>query len=369
MSRRMKGDSLNSLDHHTSGTSLDDLSQVNGSRIASTDCKLLKKAALFGWPDWIERIYGNKYLDKLAAHTRLHAHIVEDKNFGEHAPFLGDLEVIFSTWGMPCLTPEQLDCMPSLRAVFFAGGSVQNFARPLLERGITVVSAWQANAVPVAEFTLAQILLAAKGYFRNTSSYKSPQSRESAFRGHGNFGETVAILGAGAIGGKVIELLRPFNLSVIVFDPFLSEERAALLGVEKVSLQAAFERGYVVSNHLAGVPETEKLLTGDLLACLRPDATFINTGRGETADETAMTRVLQMRPDITALLDVTDPEPPSEGSLLYSLPNVHLTTHIAGSMGNELVRMADYCFEEFIAWDKGIPLKYAVSLPMLKTMA
>jgi len=365
----MKADSANSLNHHISGPSLDDPPKGEGIRAVSTDRKLLKKAALFGWPDWIERIYGSKYLHKLAAHTRLHAQILEDKNFSEHAPFLGDLEVIFSTWGMPCLTPEQLDCMPSLRALFFAGGSVRSFAHTLLERGIIVVSAWQANAVPVAEFTLAQILLAAKGYFRNTHSYKSPQDRETAFRGRGNFGETIAILGAGAIGGKVIELLRPFNLRVIVFDPFLCEERALLLGVEKVSLQAAFERGYVVSNHLAGVPETERLLTGDLLASMQPDATFINTGRGETADEGAMIRVLLARQDITALLDVTDPEPPSEGSLLYSLPNVHLTTHIAGSMGNELVRMADYCFEEFMAWDRGDPLRYAVSLPMLKTMA
>ncbi|MGB8353200.1 MAG: hydroxyacid dehydrogenase, partial [Chthoniobacteraceae bacterium] len=331
MPRRMKGGSLNSLDHHGSGSSLDDLPQAARIGIVSTERKLLKKAALFGWPDWIERIYGKKYLDILGAHTCLHAHVVEDKNFHEHAQSLGDVEAIFTTWGMPCLTPEQLDSMPSLRAVFFAGGSVQSFARPLLERGIIVVSAWQANAVPVAEFTLAQILLAAKGYFRNTHAYKSPENRDLAFRGRGNFGETISILGAGAIGGKVIELLQPFNLRVIVFDPFLDEDRAALLGVEKVSLQAAFERGYVVSNHLAGVPETEQLLNHDLLSRMRPDATFINTGRGSTANEAGMIRVLQARPDITALLDVTELEPPPEGSPLYSLPNVHLTTHIAGS--------------------------------------
>jgi phosphoglycerate dehydrogenase-like enzyme len=294
---------------------------------------------------------------------------VDAGNFDGHAQHLREVEAIVSTWGMPSLTPEQLDAMPMLKVVFYAGGSVQGFARPLLERGIVVVSAWQANAVPVAEFTLGQILLATKGYFRNTREYKSPAARETAHRGRGNFGETVAILGAGAIGERVIKLLGAFDLQVIVFDPFLSDERAAMLGVEKVSLEAAFERAYVVSNHVADCQETAGMLNGALFERMRADATFINTGRGQTVREEELIAVLQARPDLTALLDITHPEPPIEGSLLYTLPNVQLTTHIAGSIGNELLRMAKCCLEEFIAWQNGEPLRYAVSLPMLDIMA
>jgi phosphoglycerate dehydrogenase-like enzyme len=337
----------------------------NGSRLAVPG----RHTALFGWSDWIERVYANGSKDHFARRTCLYPHVVDAGNFAHHADHLREVEAIFSTWGMPLLAPEQLAVMPRLKAVFYAGGSVKAFARPLLERDIIVVSAWHANAVPVAEFTLAQILLGAKGYFRNTREYKSPGARETAHRGRGNYGETIAILGAGAIGEKVIKLLGAFDLRVIVYDPYLSDERAAILGVEKVSLEAAFDRAYVVSNHVADCPETAGVLNGALFRRMRPDATFINTGRGQTVCEAEMIAVLQARPDITALLDITHPEPPPEGSPLYTLPNVQLSAHIAGSIGEELIRMANYCMEEFIAWQNGQPLRYAVSLPMLDVMA
>ncbi len=330
----------------------------------------MTKAALFGEPNQISRVYARGRKERVAALTDLYPHSVSRSSFAEHAPQLGDLEVIFSTWGMPALSESDLLRLPSLKAVFYAAGSVQGFARPLIERGITVVSAWQANGVPVAEFTLAQILLANKGYFRNTAACRSYEGRTGRpFTGPGNFGETVALLGAGAIGRKVIALLRPFSLNLVVFDPFLSEDEAQLLGARKVTLEEAFTDGFVVSNHLANNPQTVKLLQGDLFARMRPNATFINTGRGATVDEAGMITVLRERPDLTALLDVTYPEPPAPDSPLYTLPNVHLSSHIAGSIGDEVLRMADYCIEEFQAWQKGEPLQYAVRLDMLETMA
>lgn len=183
------------------------------------------------------------------------------------------------------------------------------------------------------------------------------------------FGRRLALIGAGMIGRLVIEFLRPFELRVIVYDPYLTEAEAAGLGVVKVTLDEAFERAYVVTNHAPNVPETTKMLTGDPFRGMRADATFINTGRGATIDEPAMVEVLAARPDITALLDVTYPEPPAEGSPLYTLPNVHLTSHIAGSMNDELVRMADYTIAEFLAWESGRPPRYAITLERLKFLA
>lgn len=327
------------------------------------------RAAFFGEEGTIARVYAQGRREQVAAYTQLYPHVVRGVEFAAHAPQLSDVEVIFSTWGMPSLQGEQLALLPNLRTVFYAAGSVQGFARPFLERGITVVSAWQANGVPVAEFTVAQILLANKGYFANVRAFDSPSARGRAPRGPGNFGATVALLGAGAIGRLVIELLRPFQLNIVVFDPFLSEENAAGLGVEKVSLEVAFARGQIVSNHLANNPQTVKMLREEHFAALTTGATFINTGRGATVDEEGMIRVLQARPDLTALLDVTYPEPPAEESPLYQLPNVHLSTHIAGSLGDEVVRMADYVIEEFARWQRGEALRYAVSLEMLDTMA
>jgi phosphoglycerate dehydrogenase-like enzyme len=294
---------------------------------------------------------------------------ITSQNFEAHLPQLHKLEVIFSTWSMPELTPQHLDQLPQLRAVFYAAGSVKGFAPPLLERGITVVSGAPANAVPVAEFTVAQILLANKGYFRNVSDYLMAPEYSSAFRGRGNYGATVSILGAGEIGSRVIQLLRPFHLRVLVFDPFLSHKGAEAFGVEKVELEEAFARGDIVSNHLADVRETVGMLDGVLFAAMKESATFINTGRGATVNQKEIIEVLRARPDLTALLDVTDPEPLPLDHPLRALSNVHISGHIAGSIGDERERLADLVLEEFDRWRAGQPLHHAVELPSLENSA
>ncbi len=331
-------------------------------------------AAFFGAPDCIERVWAQNRRANLEnelqhAGYRVTENHVDTRNFDLRAPELNAVELIFATWGMPALSAAQLDKMPNLRAVFYAAGSVQHFARPFLERGITLCSAWAANGVPVAEWTLAQILLANKGYWANARACAHPHTRKNAPHGRGNFGATVAILGAGQIGRKVIELLRSFELKIIVFDPFLSAHDAEILGVERVDLDAAFMRGQVVSNHLANLPATVGMLRGHHFAQLPNGATFINTGRGATVHEDELSETLRARPDLTALLDVTEAEPPRDDSPFYELKNVHLTSHIAGSIGDETVRMADYMIAEWQRWQRGQELHYSVTLAMLETMA
>ncbi len=329
------------------------------------------RGAFIGNPNNIELVYGGGRRQTVESLVDIQPSFIPPTAIGGHLAELADVEVIFSTWGMPEFTADQLDAMPRLQAVFYAAGSVRNFARPLLERGIVVASSWAANAIPVAEFTLAQILLSMKRYFRNALLASSPAGRsmEGEPRIPGIFDETVALLGAGMIGRKVIELLKPFELEVVVHDPFLSEEKAAELGVSKVSLKAAFKTAFVVSNHIANLPETRGMIKPEHFESMRPGATFINTGRGATVDEPAMTDVLARRTDLTALLDVTHPEPPEPGSPLYSLDNVQLSSHIAGSIGNEVMRMADYAIQSFMDWRDGKPLQYGVTLEMLEWMA
>jgi len=330
----------------------------------------MTKAVFLGdQPANIERVYARGRRERVAALTDLYPVVVSQKTLAAYADDLADVEVAFGTWGFPALTDQEIDLLPSLKAVFYGAGSVQRFAEPFLRRGITVVSAWKANAVPVAEFCLAQILLATKGYFRNSRELTTPERWRGGVRGPGNFCETISLIGLGQISTKLIELLRPFTLDVLVVSTHMTEEEAERLGVRKVALEDAFREGYVVSNHLANLPATQGRLHGDLFASMRPNATFINTGRGAQVVEADLIRVLKERPDLTALLDVTFPEPPVAVSELYTLPNVHLSSHIAGSIGDEVVRMADYAIEEFERWRDGLPLQYAVSLEMLETMA
>ncbi|MBQ8431506.1 MAG: hydroxyacid dehydrogenase [Clostridia bacterium] len=284
-----------------------------------------------------------------------------------------DVEYLFSTWGMPAFTEEEIElCFPNLKCVFYAAGSVQKFARPFLEKGIKVFSAWAANAVPVAEYTLAQILLANKGYYftsRVMSQGEHRQAKQLAACYPGNYGERVGLLGVGMIGSLVAEMLKDYRLEVLAFDPFLSDEKAKRLNVKKASLDEIFSTCRVVSNHLANNEQTVGMLNGGLFASMMPYATFINTGRGAQVVEEDLARVLGEREDLTAILDVTYPEPPVEGHPFYSLPNCILTPHIAGSMGNETHRMAEYMAEEWERYTKGEQTRYEVTLSMLATMA
>ncbi len=286
---------------------------------------------------------------------------------------IDEIEFIFSTWGMLRLTEEQISKFKNLKAVFYAAGSVRYFCEPFFKKGVKVISAWIANGYPVAEFTLAQILLATKGYFAATKICQSYEGRknyinlETVFPG--NFEANVSLLGAGGIGKNLIKLLKPFRLNILVFDPFLPESAAMELGVTKVSLEEAFKNSIVVSNHIADIPETKKMITKEMFKSMMPNATFINTGRGGTVDEEGMLDVLEERKDITALIDVTEPEPPLENSRLLKLDNVFLSPHIAGTIGREVVRNSDCVIEEFHRMKNGEPLKYAVTYEMLKTMA
>ena len=284
-----------------------------------------------------------------------------------------DVEWIFSTWGMPQLTGEEIHrCLPKLKCLFYGAGSVQSFARPFLASGVKVFSAWAANAVPVAEMTVAQIILANKGYFLSNRLYHTQgrAAARSAFtQCRGNYGQTVGIIGAGMIGQLVIQMLKNYYLKVLVFDPFLPDEKAAELGVEKCDLPTLFEKSFVISNHLANNAQTKGMLHYGLFSVMQQNAVFINTGRGAQIVEEDLIRILRERPDLTALLDVTDPEPPADGHPFYALPNCLLTPHIAGSAGDEVARMGLYMIRECKRYLAGDHSQYEITEKMLETMA
>ena len=315
--------------------------------------------------DIVEYVYGTDRVNKIREISDLHPVRINSGNLESELPALNETEVIFSCWGIPKLTTAQLNQMPKLKAVFYAGGSVNGFALPLIERGVTVCSAVQANAIPVAEFCLAQILLACKGAYHNSQlCRKGPWQQSEMPVGRGVYGETVALVGIGAISRHLLKLLKPFNLRIISVSSYLvsTSDQVKGMGIDKlVSIEEAFSEAYVVSNHLPDKPTNKGILNKKNFASMRKGATFINTGRGAQVDEVGMIEVLKTRTDLTALLDVQHPEPPLSGSELYTLPNVHMTSHIAGSTNDEVHRMADFMIEDFLRWQNGEELKYAVN--------
>ncbi len=284
-----------------------------------------------------------------------------------------DTEYIFSTWGMPSFTEDEIKTyLPALKCVFYGAGSVQGFARPFLNCGVKVFSAWAANAVPVAEYTVAQIILAGKDFFVQ-SRLLAREDRAAAQARHGghigNYRKKVGLIGCGMIGSLVAEMLKVFDLEVLVFDPFLADEKAAALGIKRADLAEIFSTCSVVSNHLANNAATKKMLRYEHFISMPTYATFLNTGRGAQVVEEDLVKALTERPDLTAVLDVTEPEPSPAGHPFYSLPNCFMTPHIAGSLGGEVVRMAEYMVDEYARYAAGDACRYEVSLKMLETMA
>lgn len=317
----------------------------------------------------VEKVYADSF-DKLQDVERK---VYTSSDVIDTPEKFADVEYVFSTWGMPSMSEEEIKtCFPSLKCVFYAAGSVQAFARPFLACGVKVFSAWAANAIPVVEYTLAQIILANKGFFAHSREMKrgnreAGKTYKASYPG--NYGENVGIIGVGMIGSQVAERLKAYKLNVLAFDPFLSDERAESLGIKKVSLEELFSSCRVISNHMANNEQTKGMLNYNYFSRMIPYSTFINTGRGAQVVENDLVRVLEERSDVTAILDVTYPEPPADGHAFYLLPNCFLTPHIAGSLMNETHRMAEYIIEEYERYISGTPCKYEVSEKMLETMA
>lgn len=261
---------------------------------------------------------------------------------------LARTEILVTGWGCPRLDAAVLDAAPHLRAVLHSAGSVKSFATPeLWRRGVAVSSAAVANAQPVAEYTLAMILLAGKDLFAARDRLRT----ERAFPGWGlvpgigNHGRRVGVIGASRIGRRVIDLLRPFDLRVSLTDPYVDEAGAAALGVPLLPLDDLLRTSDIVTVHAPETPETRHLVGRRELSLMPDGAVLINTARGALVDHEALTAELRTG-RLCAILDVTDPEPLPADSPLYDLPNAFITPHLAGSQGNEAARLGLVVAEE-----------------------
>jgi len=280
------------------------------------------------------------------------------------ARLLASADVLLSGWGCPRIDAELLSRAPRLRAIVHAAGTVKGHVDEVAwARGVRVSSAAAANAVPVAEYTLAAILLASKRAFRLQRLYRDvrgfrlwPREVPAPL---GSLGRTVGIVGASRIGRLVLEWLRPFDFARLVHDPFLAPDEARALGAEPVELDALLARADVVSLHAPLLPETRGLLDRRRLALLRDGAVLVNTARGALVDMQALTDELASG-RIDAVLDVTEPEVLPADSPLYELPNVFLTPHVAGAMGAETQRLAALAIDEIERLARGEPLAHEV---------
>ncbi|WP_163267200.1 hydroxyacid dehydrogenase [Chelativorans alearense] len=286
---------------------------------------------------------------------------------------LRQTEILVTGWGCPFVSPEVLAAMPDLRLVAHAAGTVKYTLDPaVFEAGVAVTHAAEANAVPVAEFTLAAIIFANKRIFGLRDLYRADPSRRSVWdlmdEPIGNYRRTVGLVGASRIGRKVAALLGLLEVEVLLADPYVDGTDPVARLAEITNLDDLLARADIVSLHAPSLATTHQMIGARELKLMRDGATFINTARGALVDEAALLAELETG-RIQAVVDVTDPEIPPPGSAFYTLPNVFLTPHVAGAAGLERLRLGQMAVEEIERFVAGEPLLYAIEPHILERLA
>ncbi len=302
-----------------------------------------------------------------------HPEPVEDLEALLGTPGLRRAEVLVTGWGCPPLEARLLDAAPLLRAVVHTGGSVKHLVPPVFwERDVVVTSAADANAVPVAEFTVGTILLEGKRVARYVEGYARHREIDGGWRASippaVNFGGTVGIVGLSRVGRRVAELLRPYDLEVLVHDPHATPADAAAVGARLTDLDTLLRAADIVSLHAPELPETRHLIDARRLALLREHGVLINTARGSLVDGAALVERCRAG-TLRAVLDVTDPEPLPADSPLFTTPGIVLTPHVAGAMHRETHRLADAALAELERIAAGRPPRHPVERTTLAFIA
>ena len=276
---------------------------------------------------------------------------------------LAAVDVLITGWGAAPIDERLLAAMPALRAIVHWGGGVGFISPAVQARGVAVSTGREANAVPVAEWTVAMIVLAAKDAFWMSRRYATERralDREALMPRSGLFRTVIGLVGASSVGRLVIDRLRSYDVDVLLYDPFVTPEDAGAMGVELVDdLGALAARVSLLSLHAPETPTTAGMLSRSVLAALPDGATLINTARGALVDQDALIGELRAG-RLRAILDVTDPDVLPPEHPLHELPNVFLTPHLAGSTGYELHRLGESAVAEVERFARGIPFAHPI---------
>lgn len=266
----------------------------------------------------------------------------------ELADQLQTASVLLTSWGSPELDEETLCAAPDLVAIGHAAGSVKRLVpRSAFER-TGIFSAAPRIAESVAEYCLAAALTLLRRLPSFDAEMRTGRWRGQPLRGRELTGARIGLVGASSTARAFLRLLAPFRVSVAVYDPYLSDERAVLLDVQKSTLDTVMSRP-IVSVHVPASPETEGMIGGAELARMPDGAILINSARGATVDQEALFDELSTG-RILAALDVFAGEPPDLPRHIRAAPNVLLSPHVAGNTVEGHQALMEYVVRDITAW-------------------
>jgi phosphoglycerate dehydrogenase-like enzyme len=286
-------------------------------------------------------------------------------------------EAVVTGWGSPPFTAAVLERADRLKMVAHSAGSIKGlFPREVVEqvvvpRGLTVFSANAAIALNVAEYVIGVMIMVPRRFveqtlaIRESDAWHDPAVPPSALYLRG---ATVGLVSASTVGREVIRLLRPFDVRVLVHDPYLSDRDAGRLEVETVSLDDVFARSDIVSLHAPSIPATRHMVGAAQLARLRDGALLINSSRGSVLDHDALFHEAESG-RIRVVLDVTDPEPLPADHPLRRLTNVYLTPHMSGTGAYGYQKIGDWTLEALEAFFADRPVTGTVDWSRYELLA
>ena len=248
-----------------------------------------------------------------------------------------DVDCIVVSHGSPMISAGVMDAAPNLQLVGEMEGD--RFAYRIdvesaWERGIRTVDTTQGSSYPVAEWALGLILIS----LRNAGAhYKSILAGDASQPSHNDFGylhgeltgKRVGLIGCGHIGRRLVKYLRPFEVDIRVYDPYMASEMPDAIGIVKTSLENVLSASDVIVCLAPLTPATAGMIGRREMDMVSSGSVFVNVSRGAVVDSDALIARLK-RGDIVAGLDVFDPEPIPADSEIIGLPNTFLSPHLAG---------------------------------------
>lgn len=255
--------------------------------------------------------------------------------------------IAVTSWGNTPIDKEILEECPDLKIVAHAAGSVKPVVSDdLWEKGVRVVSSANVLSMGVSETAVGFTISASKNFYAlNDAIHKGGwPSDKSQIKDL--YDLTVGVVGGGWAGRHYIELMSAYSVNLLLYDPFISAEKAAEMGATKVTFETLLKESDIVSIHAPSIPETYHMFNKDTLALMKKDAVLINTARGSLIDEQALYKHMKAGNLKYACLDVYDPEPPKADNPLRTLKNCIMTPHLAGQANNGLKKIGQHVCEE-----------------------
>ena len=313
--------------------------------------QVIMRSRTDAWPDVpMEHGYSVAGMDGLKEYLGTADDVVE---------FIGKAEILVTH--LAPMSRAMLQRLPGLKMIAVSrGGPVNIDVQAAQEQGVLVVNVPGRNSSAVAEFTLGAILVESRNIRQAHEALRQGHWRGDLYRADVTGRElcemTVGVLGYGAIGTKVVRLLRAFGAHIVVHDPYVDlDPDDAAAGVESVSFADILAQSDVLTMHTRVTPETTKMMDAQAFAAMKPGSIFVNTARGPMVDYQALTHALQHGPLGSAMLETFAVEPVPHDSPLLSLPNVTLTPHIAGSSTRTITVAAEHTAEAVRRYLAGEP--------------